>query len=119
MVKSYKLLIFLECQPYRKFGRDYFLFLSHLMRYIGASQVVLVVKNLPANAEDIRDADWIPGLGRFSEDSTATRSSILASSCMDRGAFATLHSVTKNGTQLKQLSTHTCDIIHITYNPPI
>ena len=29
-----------------------------------ASQVVLVVKNPPANAEDIRDADSMPGLGR-------------------------------------------------------
>ena len=29
-----------------------------------ASQVVLVVKNLPVNAGDIRDGDWIPGLGR-------------------------------------------------------
>ena len=26
--------------------------------------MVLVVKNLPANARDIRDADSIPGLGR-------------------------------------------------------
>ena len=33
----------------------------------GASQVVLVVvKNLPAKAEDIRDASLIPGLGRSS-----------------------------------------------------
>ena len=29
-----------------------------------ASQVALVVKNLPANAEDIRNAGSIPGLGR-------------------------------------------------------
>ena len=29
-----------------------------------ASQVVLVVKNLPANAGDVRDAYSIPGLGR-------------------------------------------------------
>ena len=29
-----------------------------------ASQVVLVVKNLPANAGDIRDVGLIPGLGR-------------------------------------------------------
>ena len=29
-----------------------------------ASQVVLVVKNLPARAGDRRDADLIPGLGR-------------------------------------------------------
>ena len=31
---------------------------------IGASQVVLVVKNLPANAGDVREAGLIPGLGR-------------------------------------------------------
>ena len=30
----------------------------------GASQVVLVVKNLPANAGDIRDVGLIPGSGR-------------------------------------------------------
>ena len=31
-----------------------------------ASQVVLVVKNLPANkARDARDKDLIPGLGRY------------------------------------------------------
>ena len=29
-----------------------------------ASQVVLVVKNLPANAGDVRDSGLIPGLGR-------------------------------------------------------
>ena len=29
-----------------------------------ASQVALVVKNLTANAGDIRDPGWIPGLGR-------------------------------------------------------
>ena len=33
----------------------------------GASQVALVVKNLKVNAEDIRDADSIPALGRFPE----------------------------------------------------
>ena len=31
---------------------------------IGASQVVLVIKNPPANAGDIRDTCLIPGLGR-------------------------------------------------------
>ena len=30
-----------------------------------ASQVVLVVKNLPANAEDLGDASLISGSGRF------------------------------------------------------
>ena len=35
-----------------------------LTEIYGASQVVLVVKNLPASAGDIRDAGSIPGLGR-------------------------------------------------------
>ena len=30
-----------------------------------ASQVVLVVKSLPANAGDLRDTSLIPGLGRY------------------------------------------------------
>ena len=37
-----------------------------------------MVKNPPANAEDARDTSLIPGLGRFPEQETATRSSILA-----------------------------------------
>ena len=43
----------------------------------GASQVVLVVKKSPANAGDVRDANSIPGSGRF-PGATATRSGILA-----------------------------------------
>ena len=34
------------------------------LRWLWASQVVLVVKNLPASAGDIKDAGSIPGLGR-------------------------------------------------------
>ena len=35
------------------------------VRYKGrASQVALVVKNLPANSGDVRDKDLIPGSGR-------------------------------------------------------
>ena len=37
-----------------------------------------MVKNLPANARDIRDADMTAGLGRSPEDRNATQSSILA-----------------------------------------
>ena len=44
----------------------------------GASQVALVVKNLPANAGDRRDVGLIPGLGRSLEGGMATCSSILA-----------------------------------------
>ena len=32
--------------------------------YFRVSQMVLVVNNLPANAGDIRDVGWIPGLGQ-------------------------------------------------------
>ena len=40
--------------------------------------VALVVKNLPANAGDIRDSGLIPELGRSLEEGMATHSSILA-----------------------------------------
>ena len=35
------------------------------MHSYGASQVVLVLKNLPAKAGDVRNVGLIPGLGRF------------------------------------------------------
>ena len=51
------------------------------------SQMVLVVKKLPANTGDIRKAGWIPGLGRSPEGG---HSNPLQYSClenpMDRGA---------------------------------
>ena len=43
-----------------------------------ASQVVLVVKNPPANAGDIRDSGLIPGLGRSPGEKDGYHSSILA-----------------------------------------
>ena len=39
--------------------------------------MVLVVKNLPAGSEDIKDSDLIPGSGRSLEERMATHSSIL------------------------------------------
>ena len=42
------------------------------------SQVVLVLKNPPANAGDMRARGSIPGLGEPLEESIATHSSILA-----------------------------------------
>ena len=42
---------------------------SYIFKYVykekGSSQVALMVKNLPANVEDLRDMGSIPGLGRF------------------------------------------------------
>ena len=37
---------------------------NDLLQNLWTSQVALVVKNLPANAEDIRDVGLIPGSGR-------------------------------------------------------
>ena len=76
--------------------------------------MVLVVKNLPANAGDIRDSGWIPGLGRSSGDGYGN---LLQYSClknpMDRGAWQSMvYRVTKSWTRLKQLSTHT-HVVHI------
>ena len=55
---------------------------------IRASQVVLVVKNPPANAEDIRDADLIPKSGKSLGEGNGDP---LQYSClgnpMDRGAW--------------------------------
>ena len=74
-----------------------YLFKCHL---IWASQVVLVIKNLPTNAGDIRDVGLIPGLGRFPG---VGHGNPLQYSCLenlrDRGAWwATVHRVTKNQT---------------------
>ena len=48
------------------------------LRIHRVSQEVLVVKNLPANAGDIRDVGSISGLGRSLEEDRAIQSSILA-----------------------------------------
>ena len=57
---------------------------SYIFKYIykenGASQVALVVKNLPANAGDLRDVPWVRSLGWEDslEKGMATHSSVLA-----------------------------------------
>ena len=71
-----------------------------------ASQVVLVVKSLPADAGNARDVGLIPGLGR---STGVGKGNPLQYSCleksMDRGSWwATVHGVPKSQTQL---STHT------------
>ena len=69
------------------------------------SQVALVVKNHPANAEDIIDAGLIPGLGRSPVEGHGNP---FQYSClenpMDRGALqATVHRVTQSRTRLSNL----------------
>ena len=72
------------------------------------SQVVLVIKNPPANAGDIREVSLIPGWGRPPGEG---HGSPLQHSClenpMDRGAWwAMVPRVSKSLTQLTWLSTH-------------
>ena len=67
-----------------------------------------MVENLPANAEDMRDAGSIPGSGRSlaGEHDNPLQYSCLENP-MDRGAWqAMVHRVTKNQTRLKQLSSN-------------
>ena len=79
--------------------------LSGQLSSIGASQVALVVKNLPATAGDV---GLIPGLGRSPGGGHINP---LQYSClenpMNRGIWqATVHGVAKSQTQLKRLSTY-------------
>ena len=67
-----------------------------------ASQVVLVVKNSPVNAGEIRDAGSIPGWGRSPGGGLGypLQYSYLGNP-MDRGSWqATAHRVTKSQTKL-------------------
>ena len=83
--------------------------------YGRASQVGLVVKNLPANAREVRDAGSIPGSGR---SPGGGHGNPLQHSClenpMEREAWqATVHRVTQSQIRLKRLSTQACIIMSI------
>ena len=70
---------------------------------VGASQVVLLVKNPPAEAEDIRDTHSIPGWERSPGGGNGNP---LQYSCLenpiDREAWQdTVHRITESQTQLK------------------
>ena len=77
---------------------------------------MLVVKNLPANAGDVRDLGLIPGLGRSPGGGQGNR---LQYSCLenatDGGAWwATVPRIAKSRTRLKEISMHAC-IINYTH----
>ena len=80
------------------------MFFIHI--YVRASQVALVVKNLPANTGDIRDLGLILGSGR---SPGGGHGNPIQFSClenpMDRGAWqATIHEVAKSWTRLSTQS---------------
>ena len=68
--------------------------------------MVLVVKNFPSNAGDIRDVGLIPGLGRSPGGAGIPFQDSYLENAMDRGAWqATVHRVTQSRTRLNYLST--------------
>ena len=69
--------------------------------------MVLVVKNLPANAGDVRDAGSIPGLGRSPGGGAWQPTPVF----LPRGS--SVHGVAKSQTQLTRLSSHECMYIFI------
>ena len=95
--------------PGRHFDISGSIFLWNIMRLCrskdsmknrGASQVVLVIQNPPADAGDIKDMGSIPESGRFPEEGHGNP---LQYSClknpMDRGAWrAPVHGVAKSQT---------------------
>ena len=80
--------------------------------YYQASQMMLVVKNPPANAGDTRDKGSLSGLGR---SPGGGHGNPLQYSClenpMDRGAWlAAAHRVTYSQTGLKRLTMRACNV---------
>ena len=74
----------------------------YITKQISASQVALVVKNLPTNAGDVRDVGSVPGSGRSPGEGNGNP---LQYPClenpMDRGAWwAIVHGVVKSQTRL-------------------
>ena len=93
---------------------DYYKILSIVLYAIQwDSQVVLVVKNPPANAGDIRDTGLIPGLRR---SPGVGNGNPLQNSCLEnpghgqRSLVATVQRVTWSRTRLKRLSTHAAQL---------
>ena len=72
-----------------------------------------MVKNSPASAGDVRDASLIPGPGRSPGEGNGNP---LQYYCLEnpidrRTWWATVHSIAKSWTYLKQLSKHNIDKI--------
>ena len=77
-------------------------FILYCGKIVMATQVMLVVKNLPASVGDIRDAGLIPGSGRFPGGGHGNP---LQHSCLEiphgqRSLVSYIHGVAKSWTQL-------------------
>ena len=107
---SHKNYTILDRPPLEKKKETLFQWRSYWLQVhkAGVSQVLLVGKNLPAHAGDLRDMGSIPGSRRSPR---GERGNPLQYSClenpMDRGAWrATVDRVAKSWSCLKRLSTH-------------
>ena len=94
------------CLTARLFQKNRSSLYYHQICQAWASQLALVVKNLPVNAGDIRDVGTMPGSGRSPEGGYGNE---LQYSClenpMDRRAWrATVHRVAKSRTRLSNLA---------------
>ena len=106
----------LRCQEFTLFFKGFFFLMWIIFKNfylfiavldLQASQMALMVKNLPATAGDVRNTGLIPGSGRSLREG---KGNILQYSRlenpMDRGAWqATVHRVAKGQRWLKRLST--------------
>ena len=84
--------------------------MAKVLMSLGAFQVALVVKNLPANIGDVKDAGLILG----------GHGNPLQYSClenpMDRGAWqAMVHRVVKSWTQLKRIGTNVTNVYNLAH----
>ena len=78
-----------------------------------------MVKNLPANAGDIRGVGSFPGLGRLLGGGQPTPAFLLENP-MDSGAWqAMVLEVGESQTQLKRLSMHACIYYHLSHSVDI
>ena len=89
----------------------------HGLTLFGAFQMALVVKNLPANAGDVRDEGSVPAWERSSAGGSGKP---LQYSCLenpkDRGAWrATVPGVAKSQTRLERLSMHACKLTWLSH----
>ena len=98
----------LSAFPRQKSAKTALLYLALITHQVWASQVVLVVKNMPVNAGDVREVGSIPGSASSPGEGYGNP---LQYNCLenstDRGVWwATAHSVVKSWTRLKLLSMH-------------
>ena len=81
---------------------------QNLCPILGASQVALVVKNPPTNAEDLTDTSSIPGSGSSPEGGHGTHSGVLAWRIPWTAEPGRLQSTGPQGLDTAEMTYHAC-----------